>query len=139
MQRLIYKGARLIDCEYKNCSKYGNPRAFVKFGTESGLRISGHTATDSAAGYSVSNWELNKIADIECHRTRGGGLVIDYIRNCRRQTPTAAPGPCVACRFCRAAWGEKSDAPEAIGYRCELGRKCGARCVDFEGEGVSHA
>lgn len=138
MKRIIYTGARLVSHEARNCSKYGNPRAFVLFATDTDARIGGYTATDSAAGYAVSNWALYKVADIECHRTRRGGVIIDYIRNCRRQTPTAAPGPCVACRFCRAVWGEKSDAAEVIGYRCELGRKCGARCGDFEGEGARH-
>ena len=134
MKPIIYTGAEFVELERLNNSYYGNPRALVRFRTADGQEITGKTATDSQAGYTVDNWRYHKIADVEAHITRAGSVIVDYIRNCRERVPTATPGPCAACRRCRAVWDEPSTWAGLIGYRCELGRKCGELCGDFASE-----
>lgn len=87
--------ARLIDSEALHLSQYGNPRAKLWLELEDGSHVIARTATDAAAGYCVDNWRCAKARGlpwvvINYHITRGGSVIVDYIRDSRGYAATAA-------------------------------------------------
>lgn len=71
--------ARIIETSYKNTSVYGNPSHWVTFEDANGTIKEGYTAANAACGYGCTNF-IGKAAEITYHVTRGGSLVIDYIK-----------------------------------------------------------
>lgn len=62
-----------------NNSRFGNPRFKIQL-SDNGLIIDARTATDSAAGYAVSNLIVGDIAFVTYHVTRSGNCIVDYIK-----------------------------------------------------------
>lgn len=75
--------ATITATEYKNTSIYGNPSRWVWFTDAEGREYYGHTASDAACGYSVTNY-LNKPAEIVYHYTRRGTLIIEFINDIKK-------------------------------------------------------
>lgn len=69
----------IYSVRYKSTSYYGNPSYYVTFSAEDGGALCGYTASNAACGYSCSNY-VNRRAEITYHITRGGSVIIDFIK-----------------------------------------------------------
>lgn len=76
--------ATITATSYKCTSFYGNPSHWVWFTDAEGREYCGHTASDAACGYSVTNY-LNEPAEIVYHRTRKGTIIIEFINEIKRK------------------------------------------------------
>lgn len=76
--------ATVTKTEYKNTSFYGNPSRWVWFTDSEGCEHYGHTATDAACGYGVTNF-LYRPAEIVYHHTKKGTLIIEFINEIKRK------------------------------------------------------
>ena len=83
MQKQIRTAETITATEYKNTSFYGNPSRWVWFTDDAGREYYGHTASDAACGYGVTNF-LNKRAEIVYHYTRKGTLIIEFINEIKK-------------------------------------------------------
>ena len=69
----------IYSVRYKCTSYYGNPSYYVTFSDEDGGTLYGYTASNAACGYGCSNY-VNRRAEITYHITRGGSVIIDFIK-----------------------------------------------------------
>ena len=78
MKKSVLTNAKLMRCEKRNCSIYGNPSWYVCFnnGTE---EISGKTASNASCGYVVENFRNGSACNVTYHITRSGNVIIDRI------------------------------------------------------------
>lgn len=76
--------ATVTATKYRNTSFTGGPSRWVWFTDSEGFERFGHTATDAACGYSVTNF-LNRPAEIVYHYTRKGTLIIEFINEIKRK------------------------------------------------------
>lgn len=83
MEKQIRTAATITATEYKNTSFYGNPSRWVWFTDSEGVQHFGHTASNAACGYGVTNY-LNRPAEIVYHYTRRGTLIIDFIKDLKK-------------------------------------------------------
>ena len=78
MKTLELTNAKLVSCERRNSSVYGNPAWYVCFdnGTDS---VMGKTASNAQCGYTVENFRGGKLANVSYHITNSGNTIIDSI------------------------------------------------------------